>query len=138
MGILTKFLGSKTSGWLSIIMTLVMAGTGAYLYQQIKSGERARVQADHYRQTIAEQSEVLAQMVEDSQAMSAALKSQDAQTKQLRTNARLRQLAVQEAVKHADKVTRECMSLHLADSLQFGPSRQDPDSEGEARPDVDG
>lgn len=137
MGILTKFVSSKVSGYALIALLIAGAGAAYWFWSELKEFGSLTEKAEQQAVTIEEQQATLQRVSAEIQAKDKALQTQEARTKQLRNNARLQQLAVQEAMKHADKVTRECMALHLADSLQFGPS-EDGSGQGEARSDVDG
>lgn len=137
MGFLTKFVSSKFSGYALIALLIAAAGAGYWFWSELKEFGSLTEKAEQQAVTIEEQRATLQRVSEEIQAKDEALQIQEARTRQLRNNARLQQLAVQEAIKNADKVTRECMALRLADSLQFGPS-EDGSSEGKARSDVDG
>lgn len=138
MGFLTKFVSSKFSGYALIALVVAGAGAGYWFWSELKEFGSLEVMAEHQAATIAEQQATLEQLNASIIAKDEALTEQEERTKKLLNNARLQQLAVQEAVKHANKVTRECMALHLADSLQFGPTGEDRDSEDKAKPAVDG
>lgn len=137
MGILSKFVSSKFSGYLLIGILAALAAGGYWFWSELKEFGSLEAKAEEQAATIEQQRASLERIQSEMVAKDAALQKQTEYTKQLRNNARLQQLAVQEAIKHADKVTRECMALHLADSLQFGPSK-DSSGEGKARSNVDG
>lgn len=133
-----KFLSSKFSGYLAIALFLAMVGGAYYIYSQGKMLGGAKEKLEAYEVTIAQQEAANLRLIEESNAKQAALSDQTKRIAALRRNAHLQQLAVMEARKHANKVTRECMALHLADGLQFGPSRKSADGEDKAGPSVDG
>lgn len=137
MSFLTKFVSSKVSGYALIALLIAGAGAAYWFWSELKEFGSLTEKAEQQAVTIEEQRATLQRVSAEMAAKDKALQTQQARTKQLRNNARLQQLAVQEAIKNADKVTRECMSLHLADSLQFGPTK-DGSSEDKARSDVDG
>lgn len=138
MSLISKFIGSKVSGYLLIGMLVALAGAGYWFWSELKEFGSLEAKADSQADTIQQQRQTLEALAQDIAAKDEALAVQEKRTNQLRNNARLQQLAVQEAMKHADKVTRECMALHLADSLQFGPTGEDGSGEDKARSDVDG
>lgn len=135
MAIISKFLASK---WVTVALILALAGGAYYVYSQGKMLGGAKEKLEAYEVTIAQQEAANKRLIEENTAKDEALTSQTKSIQRLRSATRMQQLAVMEAKKHADKVTRECMALHLADGLQFGPSRQDGDSEDKARSNMDG
>lgn len=135
MAIVSKFLASK---WVTVALILALAGGAYYVYSQGKMLGGATEKLEAYEVTIDQLGAANDRLAKEIQSKQDALTSQANRVAQLRKNARLQQLAVQEAMKNADKVTRECMALHLADSLQFGPEANDASSEDKARSNVDG
>lgn len=135
MAIVSKFLASK---WVTVALILALAGGAYYVYSQGKMLGGAKEKLEAYEVTIAQQEAANKRLISENTAKNEALTRQNESVQRLKRATRMQQLAVMEAKKHADKVTRECMALHLADSLQFGPSRQDGSGEDKARSDVDG
>lgn len=135
MAIVSKFLASK---WVTVALILALAGGAYYVYSQGKMLGGAKEKLEAYEVTIAQQEAANKRLIAENDAKNQALTKQNESVQRLKRATRMQQLAVMEAKKHADKVTRECMALHLADSLQFGPSRQDGSGEDKARSDVDG
>lgn len=135
MAIISKFLASK---WVTVALIAALAGGAYYIYSQGKMLGGAKEKLEAYEVTIQQQEAANQRLIAENTAKDDALTKQSASVQRLKRATRMQQLAVMEAKKHADKVTRECMALHLADSLQFGPSREDRDSEDKARSDVDG
>lgn len=135
MGIISKFLASK---WVTVALMLALAGGAYYVYSQGKMLGGAKEKLQAYEVTITQQQDAIARLAIESDAKQQALTDQQHRTAMLERNARLQQLAVQEARKNADKVTRECMSLHLADGLCFGPGCKNTSSKDKAQSNVDG
>ena len=135
MGLISKFLASK---WVTVALMVALAGGAYYVYRQGKIVGTAQEKIEAYEVTIAQQEAANKRLIAEADAKDQALTKQQGRIKLLNRTTRLQQLAVMEAKKHADKVTRECMALHLADSLQFGPSRQDGSGEDKARSNVGG
>lgn len=136
--LIKRFAATPFSGYLSIGLIIAAAGAGYWFWTELKEFGGLEQEAANQAAKIAEQKQEIDTLTALSVAKGEALTRQANRTAQLEYNARVQQLAVEEAIKHADKVTRECMSLHLADGLQFGPSREDEDSSSQARSDVDG
>ena len=135
MAIISKFLASK---WVTVALIMALAGGAYYVYSQGKMLGGAKEKLEAYEVTIAQQEAANKRLIAENTAKDDALTRQTESVQRLKRATRMQQLAVMEAKKHADKVTRECMALHLADSLQFGPSRQDGSGKDKARSDVDG
>lgn len=136
--LIQRFAATPFSGYLSIGLIVAAAGAGYWFWAELKEFGGLEQRAEEQAIAISEQKQQIENLTALSDAKDRALTRQQQRTSQLERNARIQRLAVQEAIKHADKVTRECMSLHLADGLQFGPSREDEDSGGQTRPNVDG
>lgn len=135
MAIISRFLASK---WVTVALLAALAGTAYYIYAQGRMLGGAKERIDAYEATIQQQQAATDLLIAESKLKDKALGEQAASVQALNRATRLQQLAVIEARKHADKITRDCMALHLADGLQFGPSRQDASSKDQAGPDVDG
>lgn len=132
------FLTSKFSGYLSIILLVSVIGGGWYMYQRGVTFGELMVASEEQAATIEEQKQALARVSAENKAKDAALQTQEARTKQLRNNARLQQLAVQEAMKNADKAVKQCLNMHIADGMCFGPGCKDGSDKDKARSDLDG
>jgi len=115
---------------------LVAVVTYAY-HQGVRLGSASEAIAQ-YEATVSEQRDAIDRMLAEGERRQQIMQTQSARIAQLQKNARLQELAVREALKHADKATKDCMSLHLADGLQFGPSADDAGGEDQAGPGVDG
>lgn len=138
MKMISRFAASPFSGYAFIVLLIAGAGAGYWFWSELKEFGSLTEKSEQQSVKIKQQQIILDRIQSEVAAKDAVIEKQTEYTKQLRKNARLQQLAVQEAIKNADKVTRECMSLHLADSLQFGPTSKNSDSQNKARPDVDG
>jgi len=133
--LISKFLASK---WVTVALIAALAAGAYYVYSQgVKLGSASEALAS-YKETVTEQQGVIDTLLQDGQRMQAITSEQSARLQQLERNSRVQELALREALKNADKETKDCMSMRLADGLQFGPSSQDSSGDGEARSDVDG
>ena len=126
---LTKFLTSKGSGWLSIISTLAMIGGGVWFWYELK--EFGSLEADNTSQAEIIESQALQlatlnEQLQKKQQVNAQLTNQMAVIRRSFGEARQRIL---NAEANADKALKQCMDMHIADGMQFGPS-QDSDGDG--------
>lgn len=138
MSLISKFIGSKVSGYLLIGMLVALAGAGYWFWSELKEFGSLEAKADSQADTIQQQRQTLEALAQDIAAKDEALAVQEKRTNQLRNNARLQQLAVQEAIKHANKALTECMAMHIASGMSFGPSRENGSGEDKASSGVDG
>lgn len=134
---ITKFAASKVSGYALIALIIAGAGAGYWFWSELKEFGGLEQRAQSQAETIAVQEARLLQLIKLSYDRQAALTGQLQRTQELERNARMYRLAIQEAKRNADKATRDCMAMHLPDSLQFGPI-EDADSHDKARSDMDG
>lgn len=133
--LISRLLASK---WLTVALIAALGGVVAYAYHQgVRLGSASEAIAQ-YEATVSEQRDAIERMLADGERRQQIMHAQSARIAQLQKNARLQELAVREALKHADKATKDCMSLHLADGLQFGPSADNSGGEDQAGPGVDG
>ena len=135
MAIVSKFLASK---WVTVALILALAGGTYYVYSQGKLLGGATEKLEAYEVTIDQLGAANDRLAKEIQSKQDALTSQANRVAQLRKNARLQQLAVQEARKNADKALKECLDMHIADGMRFGPSRENGSGESEAGSAVDG
>lgn len=136
--LIKRFAASPFSGYL--LIALLVAGGGAcyWFWTELKTFGGLEERAIAQEETIAIQAAKLDQLVALNDKRQAALTEHSKRSNQLEQQARLYRLEIQEARRNADKATKDCMSMHLADGLQFGPSRQDGDGSDQARSGVDG
>lgn len=135
MAIVSKFLASK---WVTVALILALAGGTYYVYSQGKMLGGATEKLEAYEVTIDRLGAANDRLAKEIQSKQDALTSQEQRVAQLRRNARLQQLAVQEARKNADKALKECLDMHIAHGMRFGPSRENGSGESEAGSAVDG
>lgn len=133
-----NFASKPFSGYLAIGLLVAAAGAGYWFWTELKEFGGLEQRAEAQEETIAIQNARLEQLARLNNERQAALSEQIRRTQKLERDAKAYRFAITEARKNADKVTRECMALHLADSLQFGPERQDGNGSGKARAGVDG
>jgi membrane glycosyltransferase len=133
-----KFLTSKFSGYLSLVLLAAMVAGAWYIYSQGKMLGGAKEKLEAYEVTIAQQEAANKRLIAESEKKNQALQKQTDNLAILRKNTQLQRLAVQEARKDADKALRECLDMRIADGMRFGPSRENRDSEDQAGPSVDG
>ena len=133
--LISKFLASR---WVTVALMAALVAVVTYAYHQgVRLGSASEAIAQ-YEATVSEQRDAIDRMLAEGERRQQIMQTQSARIAQLQKNARLQELAVREALKHADKATKDCMSLHLADSLQFGPSSEDTGGQDQAGPGVDG
>lgn len=135
---LTKFLASKASGWISIALLAALAAGGVWFWHELKSFGSLEAVTQAQAADIKLRDKLIADISKDRDSRQRILEAQQRQNARLRQNAQLQMLAIQEAQKHASKAINDCMSMRIADGMRFGPSREDEAGEDEARPGVDG
>ena len=128
ISLIRKFAASPFSGYALIALVVAAAGAGYWFWTELKEFGGLEQKAEAQEEIIAVQYAKLEQLQADADKRTAALQNQVNRTAMLERNARIQQLAVQEAMRNADKATRDCMSMQLADSLLFGPTVGDEGS----------
>lgn len=119
MAIVSKFLASK---WVTVALILALAGGTFYVYRQGKLLGSAGERVERYESTIEQQAaqlETLRVEAERRQQVNQELASQMVTIKQSFGAVRRR---IQNAEAEADKALKECLDMHIADGMQFGPS----------------
>jgi uncharacterized protein HemX len=136
--LIQRFAATPFSGYLAIALLVAAGGAAYWFWTELKEFGGLEQRAVAQEETIANQNARLEQLSKISEQRQQALTEQQRRTQQLERNERAYRFAIQEARKNVDKVTSECMALHLDDSLQFGPQREDGNSDDKARTGVDG
>lgn len=127
--LIQRFAASPFSGYALIGILVALAAGGYWFWSELKEFGGLEQRAEAQAETIAIQQARLQALTELADRRQAALDEQLVRTQKLERDTRAYRIAIQEARKDADKATRECMALRLADRLQFGPSRGDEDSQ---------
>lgn len=136
--LIQRFAATPFSGYLAIALLLAAGGAAYWFWTELKEFGGLEQRAEAQEETIAIQNARLQELARLNDERQAALTEYQSRMQRLERNEKAYRFAIQEARKNVDKVTRECMSLHLADSLQFGSERKDGDGDGKARAGVDG
>ena len=138
MGMIAKFVSSKVSGYALIALLIAAAGAGYWFWSELKEFGSLEAISQAQAQTIRHQANTLAVIQAESekrQKINTALTKQMSVIKRTFGAAKRR---IQNAEANADKALKQCMAMHLADGMQFGPSSEDADSEDKARAKLDG
>jgi hypothetical protein len=125
---ISKFVGSPFSGYALIALVVAAAGAGFWFWQELKSFGALEAQAQAQQATIDQQLaslETLRVEADKRQKVNLELTGQLSIMRQSFSVARQR---IQNAENNADKVLLECMDMHIADGMQFGPSSDNSDS----------
>lgn len=133
---LTKFLTSKGSGWLSIISTLAMIGGGVWFWYELKEfgGLEQRAESQAREISSLENQVIYLQAQNDLKQEIGALLSKTEQSIDRRYESM--RLDMQEALKDASQEYLDCRAMVVPERLRY-PDR-DADSEGQARAEDDG
>lgn len=136
--LIQRFAATPFSGYLAIALIMAAGGAAYWFWSELKEFGGLEQRAEAQEETIAIQNARLQELAKLNDERQAVLAEHQSRVQRLERNEKAYRFAIQEARKNVDKVTRECMSLHLADSLQFGPERKDGDGDSKARAGVDG
>jgi hypothetical protein len=126
--LISRFAGSPFSGYALIAVVVAAAGAGFWFWQELKSFGALEAQAVAQQATIDQQLaslETLRVVAEKRQKVNLELTGQLNIMRQSFGVARQR---IQNAENNADKALLECMDMHIADGMQFGPSDSDSGS----------
>ena len=136
MGILTKFLTSKGSGWLSIISTLAVIGGGVWLWYELKEfGGLEQKAADQAREISSLENQVTyLDAQNDLKQQIGSLLSKTEQRIDRRYESM--RLDMQEALKNASQEYLDCRAMVVPERLRY-PDRN-PDRQDQARTEDDG
>lgn len=128
MGLISKFVSSKFSGYALIALLIAAAGAGYWFWSELKEFGSLEEKAESQAETIAVQQKqlsVINEQLADKQRINTKLVTQMSQIKRTFGAVENR---IREAEANAEKALRECMDMHIADGMRFGPSREDADS----------
>lgn len=128
MGIVSKFVASKFSGYLLIAFLVAAAGAGYWFWTEIKEFGSLEAKAESQASTIEDQALQLATLNEQlkkKQQVNTQLAEQMAVIRQSFGAARQR---IANAEANADKALRECMGMHISGGMRFGPNEDSDDN----------
>lgn len=129
MGIVSKFVASKFSGYLLIAFLVAAAGAGYWFWTELKEFGGLEERAVTLEQNLAENQEELEKLKEQlqkKQQVNTQLAEQMAVIKRSFGAARQR---IADAEANADKALRECMDMHIADGMCIGQECEDSDGD---------
>lgn len=125
MGILSKFLASK---WVTVALILVVAAGAGWFYYQGKALGDAQSSIDGYVKTIQSQQQSLDQLKSSVELKDKIVTNQAKVISGAKRYAAQVEQRVRNAEAKANRAVKECLAMHLAGELQFGPSRKSGDS----------
>jgi len=137
MGILTKFVASKVSGYALIALVVAAAGAGYWFWSELKEFGSLEAKAEQQQVTIEQQEadlETLRVQAKKRDDVNSKLAGQMNSMRQSFGAARQR---IDNAEDNADKALRDCMDMHIASGMRFGTSAEPQASEDKAEPSVD-
>jgi len=130
INLIRKFAATPFSGYLAIGLLVAAAGAGYWFWSELKEFGGLEQRAEAQEETIAIQNARLEQLARLNDERQAALSEQVTLTQRLERNERMYRLAIQEARKNASKALKECMDMHIADGMSFGPSAKSKSADG--------
>jgi hypothetical protein len=125
---ISKFVGSPFSGYAFIALIVAAAGAGFWFWQELKSFGALEAQAQAQQATIDQQLASLETLRVESVKRQKVNLELTGQLSIMRQSFGVARQRIQNAENNADKVLLECMDMHIADGMQFGPSADNSDS----------
>lgn len=135
---LKRFIASPISGYILIALVVAAAGAGVWFWSELKEFGSLEAKAQSQAETIAVQERQLSVINEQLQKKQLANTKLSNQMAQIRRTFGAVENRIREAESNANKALSECMDMHIADGMRFGPSREDADGNDKARTSVDG
>lgn len=132
MGIVSKFVASKFSGYLLIAFLVAAAGAGYWFWTELKEYGSLTEKAANLEEDLSEKKAELQYLNDSIQRKQKTLTAQQKRTDELSRNARQLQQQIEEARNEAPQEYLICRDVIVPERLRFGESRED--SEGEAGP----
>jgi hypothetical protein len=125
---ISKFVGSPFSGYALIAVVVAAAGAGYWFWTELKSFGALEAQAQAQQATIDQQLANLKTLRVESEKRQKVNLELTGQLSIMRQSFSVARQRIQNAENNADKALLECMDMHIADGMQFGPSDSDSDS----------
>ena len=138
MCLISKFASSKFSGYALIALLIAAAGAGYWFWSELKEFGGLEEKSAAQAETIAVQQKQLSVINEQLQKKQLANVKLTNQMAQIKRTFGAVQNRIREAEANADQALRECMDMHIADGMRFGPSRENADGDDKAGASVDG
>lgn len=135
---LRKFVASPFSGYLAIALLLAAAGAAYWFWTELKEFGSLEQRAQQQAVQIETQAQQLATLQALSTKKDEALAAEVADKKKLLVVAHTMKGMIHDARAKANKALKECMDMHVADGMQFGPSSSDADGSDKASAKLDG
>jgi hypothetical protein len=125
---ISKFIGSHFSSYAFIAVLFSVAGAGYWFWTELKSFGALEAQAEAQQATIDQQLANLETLRVESDKRQKVNLELTGQLSIMRQSFGVARQRIQNAENNADKVLLECMDMHIADGMQFGPSTNNSDS----------
>lgn len=135
---LKKFVASPFSGYLAIALLLASAGAAYWFWTQAEELGSLEQRAQQQAVQIETQAQQLATLQALSARKDEALRAEAADKEKLLVVAHTMKGMIHDARAKANDALKECMDMHVAGGMQFGPSSADKDSDDKASAVVDG
>lgn len=126
MGFVSKFLASK---WVTVALLFVVAAGAGWFYYQGKALGDAQGKVSQYKTTIQNQAKALDSLKSSIELKDRIVTNQAKVISGAKRYAAQVEQRVRNAEAKANRAVKECLSMHLADGLQFGPSRDAGDKD---------
>lgn len=133
-----RFLASPFSGYLSIALLLAIAGASYWFWTELKEFGGLEQRAQAQEQALADQEYELATMKKIIASKDEALAAEVADKEKLLVVAHTMKGMIHDARAKASKALTECLDMHVADGMRFGPSSDNANSNDKASAVVDG
>jgi hypothetical protein len=128
MKLISKFIGSHFSRYAFIAVVVAAAGAGYWFWTELKSFGALEAREQAQQATIDQQLASLETLrVESDKRQKVNLELTD-QLSIMRQSFSVARQRIQNAENNADQALLECMDMHIADGMRFGPSAGDSDS----------
>jgi hypothetical protein len=125
---ISKFIGSHFSSYAFIAVVVAAAGAGFWFWQELKSFGALEAREQAQQATIDQQLASLETLQVESDKRQKVNLELTGQLSIMRQSFGVARQRIQNAENNADKALLECMDMHIADGMQFGPSDSDSGS----------